>query len=82
MYVCSFVAFYFGVYGTFELQIPQKCLTALREEADLLPVNRCFSHGPDVVCGQQAALPRALVASKHPSGVDGLHVEDQISFLE
>lgn len=41
-----------------------------------------FSHGPDVVCRQQAALPRALVASKHPSGVNWLHIEDQISFLE
>lgn len=38
------------------------------------------SHRPDVVGRQQAPLPRALVAPKHPAGVDLLRVGDQIAF--
>lgn len=43
---------------------------------DILPV--VASHGPDVVGGQQAPLPRALVAPEHPAGVDLLGVGDQV----
>lgn len=43
---------------------------------DILPV--VASHRPDVVGGQQAPLPRALVAPEHPAGVDLLGVSDQI----